>query len=151
MANCHWIINMSFRLPIRVYIEDTDHGGIVYHAQYLHFLERARTEFLRSLGFDKHALHDEKTIVVIHSLSIQYIRAAKLDQLLDVDVVVKSVSNASLIFQQQIYYQGELLVDAEVKLAFLDRYSERATRVPSTIALALKPYIVNSVESQPSE
>ena len=107
----------EFSLPVRVYIEDTDAGGIVYYVNYLKFMERARTEFLRSLGFDKAGGGGEQMQFVVHSAEIEYKRPARLDDLLQSSARVVSVRGASILFEQQITRDAELLCRAKIKVA----------------------------------
>lgn len=119
----------EFCLPIRVYIEDTDAGGIVYHANYLKFLERARTEFMRDLGYFKPALFDGLQLVV-HELQIKYVQPAKLDDELKVTAVLEQIGKASFKMQQLIYRNDDLLVASEVKVACLNASSKKPAAMP---------------------
>ena len=122
----------EFCLPIRVYIEDTDAGGIVYHANYLKFMERARTEFMRDLGYFKPALFDGLQLVV-HELQIKYVQPAKLDDELQVTAVLEHIGKASFKMQQLIYRSDELLVVSEVKLACLKTSSKKPSAMPAAM------------------
>lgn len=130
-----------FVLKVRVYWEDTDGGGVVYYANYLRFLERARTEMLRSLGFDQSVLQDESNIVfVVVSASLEFKKPARLDDLLAVGVEVLECTRASARFRQTIHRdagQGELLLQAELRAACLNGKSFRPTRMPPAILQAL--------------
>lgn len=123
--------NKSFRefsWAVRVYYEDTDSGGVVYYANYLKFMERARTELLRSLGFEQNKLKQEQGIIfAVHSLSIQYIKPAVFNDELMVTTKITALGKASLTFNQSIQRVSEdrlsentLICDAEVKIACLD-------------------------------
>ena len=95
--------NQTFSWPTRVYYEDTDAGGVVYHSQYLNFLERARTEWLRHLGFDHNNLRDEfKLVFVVHSMQIQFKKPAKLDDLLTISSELIKIGRGSFEFFQKI-------------------------------------------------
>ena len=100
----------TFYLPVRVYYEDTDAGGVVYHARYLHFFERARTEYLRALNFTQQTLLQEQQLAfVVKSLAIDYCVAAKLDDLLTVETDVIEIKGATILFEQRLikgYSQG---------------------------------------------
>jgi acyl-CoA thioester hydrolase len=111
----------TFTFPVRVYWEDTDAGGVVYYANYLRFLERARSEWLRSLGIDQARLRqDERLQFVVVEANIRYHRAAKFDDELTVTAGLESRSGASVTFAQEIRRgtaAGELLVSAKIRAA----------------------------------
>lgn len=127
---------MSFSWPARVYWEDTDGGGIVYYANYLRFLERARTEWLRRLGFSQQRLVSEQSLLfTVVSLEIEYRASARLDDELEVTCEPQPQGPASLRFAQSIYRRvpeapRELLVEASVRVACLDTRSMRPRRLP---------------------
>jgi acyl-CoA thioester hydrolase len=109
-----------FSWPTRVYWEDTDAGGVVYHARYVAFLERARSEWMRALGFGQERLRQEyDQVFAVHSMRLDFIRPAHLDDALEVSVVLTRCRRASLVFTQSIRRQGELLLEAEVRIASL--------------------------------
>lgn len=112
----------EFDWPIRVYYEDTDAGGVVYHARYLAFYERARTEMLRQCNVSQQALLDELGVAfVVKKMSIEYIFPARLDDLLVVHSVIENVRRASLVFKQKILDQsGRIYSEAEVLIACVD-------------------------------
>lgn len=124
------------RLPIRVYYEDTDAGGIVYHASYLRFAERARTEFLRSLGMD-HAtlLAEHGGFFVVTRIEIDFRRPALLDDVLAVETTVASTTRARLVMRQIVTRGQEALAEMLVTLAFLSR-QHRPLRLPNLQAPA---------------
>ena len=123
----------EFSTPVRVYIEDTDAGGIVYYVNYLKFMERARTEFFRSLGFGKAAANKEGYQFVVHSVELDYKKPAFLDDLLDVKARVTSVRGASIFFDQDVIREGELLSHAKIKIACVDGVSMRPIPIPSEV------------------
>src|SRR5688572_25841567 len=93
-----------FRQTLRVYWEDTDAGGVVFYANYLKFFERARTEWLRSLGFDQHdMLQDSGVMFIVAATNVRYLRPARLDDLLDVTVLLRHAGEASMKIEQQIW------------------------------------------------
>ena len=97
------MLDKTFRFDVRIYWEDTDAGGIVYHSNYLRFMERARTEMLRSLGFSQQQMKEAgEALIVVSKLEITYRRPAKLDDLLTVHTRVESLKHASVIFEQTI-------------------------------------------------
>jgi acyl-CoA thioester hydrolase len=126
---------VSFSWPCRVYWEDTDGGGIVYYANYLRFLERARTEWLRSLGYSQQRLAQDPGIVfTVVSLNIDYRKPARLDDELVVTCVPSAEGAVTLRFAQQIYRKGAdgntLLVEAGVRVACVDAATLRPRRLP---------------------
>lgn len=129
-----------FTWPVRVYYEDTDAGGIVYHARYLHFLERARTEWLRSLGFDQSILKEKEqnTVFVVRDMSLKFIRPARLDDQLHVSVEILSMKKASMQMQQVIYDGEHKLLVAQVTVACLDAQRLKPKALPSVIGQAIQ-------------
>jgi acyl-CoA thioester hydrolase len=124
----------AFSWPARVYWEDTDGGGVVYYANYLKFLERARTEWLRSLGFVQTELVKDPGIVfVVASLTIDYKRPARLDDALIVTCDYEPDGAACLRFVQRILRNDEVLVEASVRVACLDAASFRPKRLPAAL------------------
>jgi acyl-CoA thioester hydrolase len=129
----------GFSWPARVYWEDTDGGGIVYYANYLRFLERARTEWLRHLGFSQQRLVNEQAVLfTVVSLEIEYRSPARLDDELEVTCEPQPQGPASLRFSQSIYRRAgrggrELLVEARVRVACLDARSMRPRRLPAEL------------------
>jgi len=119
---------------VRVYYQDTDAGGVVFHAQYLSFMERARTEYLNARGFDLARFVSESRILfMVHEIAVRYHRPAMLNELLSVTAQVGSSGLASLVFLQRVERGAELLVEAEVRLALVDRDSLRPVRMPETL------------------
>ena len=123
-----------FRWPVRVYYEDTDAAGIVYYANYLKFMERARTEWLGALGFAIDRLEAEHhAVYVVHRMEIEYRRPARLGDALDVTVAIVEPGRSRLVAAQDVLRGAELLVRARVTLAFLDRRSWRPMRMPAAL------------------
>ena len=121
------------RLSLRVYWEDTDASGIVYHASYLRFAERARTEMLRAIGFEQNRLLDDTGIAfAVRRIGIDFSGPARLDDLLEVETRVVEMSGASLTMAQDIRRDGALLTRLDVLLACIDR-AGRAARIPAPI------------------
>ena len=109
------ITTAAFSLPVRVYYQDTDAGGVVYHSNYLDFMERARYEWLREMGFDIHSLVQvNKVIFMIRSLSIEYFKPALLDDSLQVSVKVKELGRSRLTLCQEVLRGQTLLAGAVV-------------------------------------
>ena len=126
------------RFPVRVYYEDTDFSGVVYHATYLRFLERGRTEMLRDLGVDQASLFagDPPLGFAVARMEIHFRRAARMDDLLQVETRVAEVGGASLTLDQRLTRDGDLLVEAVVRVAAVSR--GRAARLPGDLAATLR-------------
>ena len=125
---------VDFEWPIRVYYEDTDSGGVVYHSNYLNFMERARTEWLRNLGYEQDELIiNHQCIFAVHSMQLNFKRAAKFNDRLIVRSHLIKVSGASLEFEQKIFRDDELLCEAEVKIASLDANRFRPKSIPQLL------------------
>ncbi len=121
-------------MKIRVYYEDTDLAGIVYYANYLKYIERGRTEFLRDLGVDQMALKAETGIVfAVRHLQADYLKPARMDDLLDVTTTVASAQKARLVMNQEVRRDGVLLFQAVVTLVCLND-AGRPSRIPAQIA-----------------
>lgn len=123
----------SFIWPIRVYFEDTDAGGIVYHARYLYFLERARTEWLRNLGFNQSELQQQGIVFVVRDMNIKWINPAGLDDELIVHVRIEKMKKASLIMQQVIMCGETKKLSAEVTIACLNSSTMKPAAIPAKI------------------
>ena len=123
-----------FDWSVRVYYEDTDSGGVVYHANYLRFMERARTEWLRALGFEQDQLKAEENLLfAVHSMSLNYRRPARFNDALLIRSRLEKASGASMQFEQTIYRDEELLCDATVRIACLDVETFRPKPIPNSI------------------
>lgn len=127
-----------FSLQQRVYIEDTDAGGIVYYVNYLKYMERARTEMMRSLGHAKAAIFNADLMFVVAETQIKYLKPAKLDDELAVSAAVLSVKGASLFFDQAVTRNAQLLCTGTVQVACVDRHSLKPTRIPAEMLAQLR-------------
>lgn len=124
----------EFSWPVRVYYEDTDAGGVVFYANYLKFFERARTEMLRSLGFEQDSLRDrENLLFVVRSVAIDYLKPARFNEQIDVSAKVVEYKKASLTFEQAITRQQDLLCTGIVRIACLDAQHMRPKPIPNDI------------------
>jgi acyl-CoA thioester hydrolase len=124
----------SFSWPVRVYYEDTDSGGVVYYANYLKFMERARTEWLRSLGFEQSEVRDEMGVLfVVRSATIEYRKPATFNDELNVVTTLEKVSRASIVFRHQIMCGDQLLVEGLVKVASVESDGFKPTAFPQVI------------------
>ncbi|MDR5614231.1 MULTISPECIES: tol-pal system-associated acyl-CoA thioesterase [unclassified Arsenophonus] len=130
---------MLFCWPIRIYYEDTDAGGVVYHARYAHFFERARTEMLREKGFEQQKLRKENLAFVVRKMTIDYLHPAKLDDLLTVETAISYVQLTSLaFFQRLINQQGKEICTAEIVIVSIDTFKMKPTRLPESIVAEFK-------------
>ena len=129
---------LPFTLPLRVYFEDTDAGGIVYHARYLYFLERARTEWLRELGFNQSELQKQDVVFVIRDMQIKWQAPARLDDELLVSVRVDRIKNASMVMSQTITSGNVTHVSATVTIACLQGSTMKPMAIPQEIIRVAK-------------
>ena len=130
------------RMQVRVYYEDTDFSGIVYHANYLRFMERGRTNYLRLLGADQRALFAEAEsetpgfAFVVRSMTLEYLKPSRMDDLLDIVTRALDVKGASILMGQEVWRGDELLLEAKVKVAFVA--GGRAKPIPKALRIAMK-------------
>lgn len=126
----------SFHLPVRVYYEDTDAGGVVYHTGYIRFFERARTEWLRALGYSQDKLAQEAGVLfTVVELTVRYLKPARLDDLLQVLARAERTGGASLFFSQEARNEsGDLLAEGQVRVACVDAHSMKPRRLPADLA-----------------
>jgi acyl-CoA thioester hydrolase len=124
----------AFSWPVRIYWEDTDAGGVVYHANYLRFMERARTEWLRAQGIDQVALREASSLgFVVRDMQIDFLRPARLNDELLVSVAVKERRSASMLFGQEIVSGGTTLVRATVRAACVNLDTMRPAQIPANL------------------
>jgi tol-pal system-associated acyl-CoA thioesterase len=128
----------EFSVDLRVYIEDTDAGGIVYYVNYLKFMERARTEFMRSLGFGKKYIFNHDLMFVVRDVVVQYLRPATLDDELVATACIRQLRGASMIMYQQVLRGGEVLAQGEVTIACVDRTGVKPRRMPADMVGRLR-------------
>ncbi len=126
-----------FSWPVRVYFEDTDAGEIVYHARYLQFLERARTEWLRGLGFNQSELKRQGVVFVVRDMQINWLSPALLDDALQVNVQIQKAKKASFIMTQQILLGDEQKLKASVTIACLNSQTLKPLAIPLNIIAAM--------------
>ena len=120
-------------ISMRVYYEDTDAAGIVYYANYLRFLERGRTELLRTIGHDQNVLIKEGIAFAVRSVSAEFLRPARLDDMLTVETSIASMSRVQVTFAQRILRDKDLLLDAKIRVACIDPILGKPIRMPRTI------------------
>jgi acyl-CoA thioester hydrolase len=131
---------MTFSWPVRVYWEDTDAGGVVYYANYLKFMERARSEWLRALGFEQDALRDEAGVLfVVRRVEVDYLAPARFNEQIEVSVSLHEVGRASLGVKQTLSRGPTRLVSALVTLACVDAVRFKPVKIPALILQALDP------------
>ncbi len=129
----------SFVWPIRVYIEDTDAGGVVFYANYLKYMERARTEHLRALGIELDVWqNEERRLFVVRAMDVKYHKPARFNEQLQVHTSLQRVKRASLVCHQPIYRGEELLIDATVQLACVDADSLSPVAIPAAMQEAFR-------------
>ncbi len=133
----------EFSCPIRVYIEDTDAGGIVYYVNYLKFMERARTEFFRSLGFPKPAVLEEGLILVVASANVKYKKSARLDEALLVTAKPCKLARTYIVFEQTIIRDNHVITEGEVKVACVEKATMRPRPIPERMVSSLRSAISN--------
>ena len=129
-------------MQVRVFYEDTDFSGVVYHASYLRFMERGRTNYLRLLGTDHRALFEEAAqeapgfAFVVRTMHIEFLKPAKMDDVLDIITLPHEVKGASITLSQEVRRDDELLVEASVRVAFVSQ--GKARPIPKALRLAMK-------------
>jgi len=129
-------------LPVRVYYEDTDFSGVVYHASYLRFMERGRTDYLRLLGVDHRALFEETEreapgfAFVVRTMQIEFLRPARMDDVLEISTAPQEVKGASITLDQRVMRGDEILVEAKVRVAFVS--GGKAQRFPKPLRQAMQ-------------
>ncbi|HEV7576252.1 MAG TPA: tol-pal system-associated acyl-CoA thioesterase [Caldimonas sp.] len=128
----------AFSVAMRIYWEDTDAAGIVFYANYLKYFERARTEWLRGLGFGQEALRRDAGIAfVVSETALRYRRPARLDDVIDVSVAVVHLGQASLEIAQEARRAGELLADGTIRIGCIELGTFRPCRIPNDIRLSI--------------
>jgi len=138
-------VSETFSFPVRVYWEDTDAGGVVYHAQYLAFMERARSEWMRARGLGQELLRARDDLLfVVRAMTIDFRAPARLDDQLAVSVVLLECRGASLVMGQRIHRGDELLVEAQVRIAALAAATFRPCPIPPYLLSDLKSLLENA-------
>jgi acyl-CoA thioester hydrolase len=132
----------TFRFAVRVYYEDTDAAGVVYYANYLKFMERARTEWLSALGFDLAEVEREHGVVfVVHRVEIDFRAPAQLSDRLDVTLTLRELGRARLVADQTVLRNGQTLTDARVTLACLAPGTWRPARIPGPVQQRMEAFL----------
>ena len=136
----------NFFHKLKVYYEDTDAGGIVYYANYLKFLERARTEALVTLGFNNKKIQEDfESLIIVKSCNIEYKRPAHLEDELNIRSFIKLITKTSFFMYQFISRGEDLIVEAKVHLVFINNKG-KPMRIPGTLFQDLKPYFCESIK-----
>jgi acyl-CoA thioester hydrolase len=114
-------VSQEFSFPIRIYYEDTDAGGVVFYANYLKYMERARTEWLRSAGFEQDLLAAQQNLVfAVHRVKLDYLKPARFNDLVQVTATIKKEGKASLDFYQEVRRDGTVLCKADIQIVCVD-------------------------------
>ncbi len=114
-------MSQEFSFPIRIYYEDTDAGGVVFYANYLKYMERARTEWLRSAGFEQDVLAEQQNLVfAVHRVKLDYLKPARFNDLVQVTATIKKEGKASLDFYQEVRRDGTVLCKADIQIVCVD-------------------------------
>ncbi len=133
---------MKHKIDYRVYYEDTDAGGVMYHGSYIRFCERGRTEFMRSLGHSCDAVDKERGLIfVIRHIDAHYHKPARLEDLLTVESGIKEMKNSSFIMEQSIFCQDSMLFSASVTVVCVDKADVRPVRLPDDIRAQFMDYV----------
>ena len=136
----------NFFHNLKVYYEDTDSGGVVYYANYLKFLERARTEALFSVGFSNNKIQQEfNSLIIVKSCNIEYVKSAYLEDELTIRSFVKSITKTSFFMNQIITKNNELIVEAQIHLVFVNK-DGKPIKIPDQIYSKFKPYFCDSIK-----
>ncbi len=123
-----------YSLPVRIYFQDTDAGGVTYHANYVNFMERARTEWLRDMGYSHMDMMKNLGVMfVVRSIKLDYLRPAQLDDLLTVTAQIKEVGRSRVTLEQTVLRDGELLTEGEVHLVCVDVKTFKPVSVPDVL------------------
>ena len=132
---------------LKVYYEDTDSGGVVYYANYLKFLERARTEALFSIGFSNKKIQEQfDALIIVKSCNIEYKKSAFLEDELTIRSFVKSITKTSFFMNQIITKDEKIIVEAQVHLVFIDK-NGKPIKIPEDIYLKFKPYFCDTIKA----
>ncbi len=132
---------------IKVYYEDTDSGGVVYYANYLKYLERARTEALFSIGYSNKKIKDQfNSLIIVKSCNIEYKKPAHLEDELKIRSFVKSITKTSFFMNQIITKGDDTIVEAQVHLVFVNRES-KPVKIPDEIYSKFKPYFCDTIKT----
>ena len=137
----------NFFHKLKVYYEDTDSGGVVYYANYLKFLERARTEALYSIGYSNKKVKDDfDALIIVKACNIEYKKSAHLEDELNIRSFVKSITKTSFFMNQIITRDNDIIVEAQVHLVFINK-DGKPVKIPDEIYLKFKPYFCDTIKT----
>ena len=137
----------NFFHKLKIYYEDTDSGGVVYYANYLKFLERARTEALFSIGYSNNKIQNaHNSLIIVKSCNIEYKKSAYLEDELTVRSFVKSITKTSFFMNQIITKNKEIIVEAKVHLVFINKEG-KPVKIPDKIYSKFKPYFCDTIKT----
>ena len=137
----------NFFHKLKIYYEDTDSGGVVYYANYLKFLERARTEALFSIGFSNKKIQEKfNSLIIVKSCNIEYKKPALLEDELSVRSFVKSITKTSFFMNQIISRNNDIIADAQIHLVFVNEEG-KPVKIPDDIYLKFKPYFCDTIKA----
>ena len=136
----------NFFHKLKIYYEDTDSGGVVYYANYLKFLERARTEALFSIGFSNNKIHEQfNSFIIVKSCNIEYKKSAHLEDELTIRSFVKSITKTSFVMNQIISKENDVIVEAQIHLVFINKEG-KPVKIPEDIYSKFKPFFCDSIK-----
>ena len=136
----------NFFHKLKIYYEDTDSGGVVYYANYLKFLERARTEALFSIGFSNNKIQEQfNSLIIVKSCNIEYKKSAHLEDELTIRSFVKSITKTSFIMNQIISKENDVIVEAQIHLVFINKEG-KPVKIPEDIYSKFKPFFCDSIK-----
>ena len=137
----------NFYHKLKVYYEDTDSGGVVYYANYLKFLERARTEALFSIGFSNNKIQEQfNSLIIVKSCNIEYKKSAHLEDELTIRSFVKSITKTSFVMNQIISKEKDVIVEAQIHLVFINKEG-KPVKIPEDIYSKFKPFFCDSIKT----
>ena len=140
-------MHKNFFHKLKVYYEDTDSGGVVYYANYLKFLERARTESLFSIGFSNKKIQDQfNALIIVKSCNIEYKKSAHLEDELTIRSFVKSITKTSFFMNQIILKENNAIVEAKIHLVFVNKEG-KPVKIPDDIYSKFKPYFCDTIKT----
>jgi acyl-CoA thioester hydrolase len=136
----------NFFHKLKIYYEDTDSGGVVYYANYLKFLERARTEALFSIGFSNNKIQEQfNSLIIVKSCNIEYKKSAHLEDELTIRSFVKSITKTSFVMNQIISKENDVIVEAQIHLVFINKEG-KPVKIPEDIYSKFKPFFCDSIK-----
>jgi len=139
---------VGFSLPLRVYIEDTDAGGIVFYVNYLKYMERARTELMRSLGFGKEFIFNNNSMFVVQDISLKYLQTAHLDEELLATAKVEDCGAAHVLLTQSVLRDKSVLARGSIKIVCVDKVSMKPKRMPQEMYRALVATSLGAIKGE---